>query len=44
MDSAILDPLDNKIMSLATASDTLLGNDDYCANYIKAAKSDRLII
>jgi 5-methyltetrahydrofolate--homocysteine methyltransferase len=42
MDSAILDPLDDKIMSLGIASDTLLGNDDYCANYIKAAKSDNL--
>ncbi|SJZ30317.1 methyltetrahydrofolate cobalamin methyltransferase [Selenihalanaerobacter shriftii] len=44
LDSAIMDPLDEKIMSLATASDTLLGNDTYCANYIKAAKSDKLTI
>ncbi|MCK8817612.1 methyltetrahydrofolate cobalamin methyltransferase [Natroniella sulfidigena] len=42
MDSAILDPLDEKIMSLATTGHTLLGNDKYCANYIKAAKSNKL--
>jgi 5-methyltetrahydrofolate--homocysteine methyltransferase len=44
MDSAILDPLDEKIMSLATAADTLLGKDQYCSDYIKAAKSDRLTV
>jgi len=44
LDSAIMDPLDDKIMSLTIASDTLLGNDQYCANYIKAAKSNRLTI
>ncbi|SJZ30347.1 methyltetrahydrofolate cobalamin methyltransferase [Selenihalanaerobacter shriftii] len=44
LDSAIMDPLDDKIMSLATASETLLGNDTYCANYIKAAKSNKLTI
>ncbi|SJZ70547.1 methyltetrahydrofolate cobalamin methyltransferase [Selenihalanaerobacter shriftii] len=44
MDSAILDPLDEKIMSLAIAGDTLLGNDKYCGNYIKAAKSNKLTI
>ncbi|MCK8823727.1 dihydropteroate synthase [Fuchsiella alkaliacetigena] len=42
MDSAILDPLDERIMALATAADTLLANDQYCANYIKAAKSGHL--
>jgi 5-methyltetrahydrofolate--homocysteine methyltransferase len=44
MDSAILDPLDEKIMSLGIASDTLLGKDDYCSDYIKAAKSDKLTV
>ncbi|ADL11991.1 methyltetrahydrofolate cobalamin methyltransferase [Acetohalobium arabaticum] len=44
MDSAIMDPLDEKIMSLTIASDTLLGEDQYCANYIKAAKGDKLVI
>ncbi|ADL12461.1 methyltetrahydrofolate cobalamin methyltransferase [Acetohalobium arabaticum] len=44
MDSAILDPLDEKIMSLATAADTLLGKDQYCSNYIKASKSDKLTV
>ncbi|KXS39157.1 MAG: 5-methyltetrahydrofolate--homocysteine methyltransferase [Candidatus Frackibacter sp. T328-2] len=44
LDSAILDPLDEKIMSLVIAGDTLLGNDKYCGNYIRAAKSDKLTI
>ncbi|MCK8825382.1 methyltetrahydrofolate cobalamin methyltransferase [Fuchsiella alkaliacetigena] len=39
MDSAIMDPLDERIMALITAAETILGNDQYCANYIKAAKS-----
>ncbi|ADL12582.1 methyltetrahydrofolate cobalamin methyltransferase [Acetohalobium arabaticum] len=44
MDSAILDPLDEKIMSLAQASDTLLGKDQYCSDYIKASKSGDLTV
>ncbi|MCK8817940.1 methyltetrahydrofolate cobalamin methyltransferase [Natroniella sulfidigena] len=39
LDSAIIDPLDPKIMALLTAADTLLGNDQYCANYIQTVKS-----
>ncbi|MCK8825353.1 methyltetrahydrofolate cobalamin methyltransferase [Fuchsiella alkaliacetigena] len=39
MDSAIMDPLDERIIALITAAETILGNDQYCANYIKAAKS-----
>ncbi|MCK8827403.1 methyltetrahydrofolate cobalamin methyltransferase [Natroniella acetigena] len=42
LDSAIIDPLDPKIMALVTAAETLLGNDQYCAGYIKAAKSGKL--
>lgn len=34
MDAAILDPLDNKLMSLVYASEALLGLDDFCMNYL----------
>ena len=34
MDAAILDPLDNKLMSLIFASEALLGMDDFCMNYL----------
>ncbi|MCK8825357.1 methyltetrahydrofolate cobalamin methyltransferase [Fuchsiella alkaliacetigena] len=39
LDSAIIDPLDERMIALITGAETLLGNDQYCANYIKAAKS-----
>ncbi|MCK8817233.1 methyltetrahydrofolate cobalamin methyltransferase [Natroniella sulfidigena] len=42
LDSAIIDPLDPKIMALVTAAETLLGHDQYCANYIQASKSGKL--
>lgn len=34
MDGAILDPLDNKLMSFVYAGEALLGIDDFCMNYI----------
>jgi cobalamin-dependent methionine synthase I len=34
MDGAILDPLDNRLMSLLLAADALLGRDEFCVNYI----------
>lgn len=43
MDSVILDPLDKKIMSLLTASKTLLGKDEYCMQYLKAQRAGKLI-
>jgi len=32
-DTVILDPLDNKLMSLLYATETLTGNDEFCMNY-----------
>ncbi len=43
MDSVILDPLDEKIMSLLIASNTLLGKDQYCMGYLKAQRAGKLI-
>ncbi len=34
MDSAIMDPLDKKLMSLLSASEALAGKDDYCMEFL----------
>ncbi len=39
MDSAIIDPLDQKIMATIKTADMLLGQDDYCMNYLKGVRS-----
>lgn len=36
MDAYILDPLDKRMMGLFYASMALIGNDQYCVNYLKA--------
>lgn len=42
LDAVILDPLDPHMMSHLMASDTLLGNDDFCMNYLAAQREGRL--
>lgn len=44
MDAAILDPTDNKIMAMAQATETLLGKDAFCGQYLNAFKEGRLDI
>jgi len=39
LDAAILDPLDAPLMAHLKATEALLGYDDYCMNYIAAARS-----
>lgn len=39
MDSAIIDPLDAKIMATIRTADMLLGHDDFCMNYLKGVRS-----
>lgn len=39
MDSAIIDPLDKKIMATVRTSDMLLGQDQFCMNYLKGVRS-----
>lgn len=39
MDSAIIDPLDVKIMATIQTSEMLLGNDQFCMNYLKGVRS-----
>jgi len=42
LDSAILDPLDKKMMSAIKAGEMLLGKDNYCMNYLRAYKQGLL--
>ncbi len=39
MDSAIIDPLDPKLMTTIKTADMLLGNDDFCMQYLKGVRS-----
>ena len=39
MDSAIIDPLDKKIMATIKTADMLLGNDSFCGNYLKGVRA-----
>jgi 5-methyltetrahydrofolate--homocysteine methyltransferase len=39
MDSAIIDPLDKKIMATIRTADMLLSYDDFCMNYLKGVRS-----
>lgn len=38
LDSAIMDPLDQRLMATACASEALTGADEMCMNYIQAAR------
>lgn len=43
MDSAIIDPLDAKIMATIKTADMLLGNDQFCGNYLKGVRSGAIV-
>ncbi len=40
MDSAIVDPLDATLMATIKTADMLLGNDNYCMEYLKRVRSN----
>jgi 5-methyltetrahydrofolate--homocysteine methyltransferase len=42
LDAALLDPRDQQMMANITAAETLLGQDDFCMNYIQAYREGRL--
>jgi cobalamin-dependent methionine synthase I len=44
MDGFILDPTEKRLMSLFYASQALLGKDNFCMNYLKAYRAERLIV
>jgi len=39
MDSAIMDPMSADMRATLYATDALLGNDDFCMNYLTAYRS-----
>ena len=43
MDSAILDPLDAKLMAAINTTDMLLGNDDFCMNFITQVRAGAIV-
>lgn len=42
MDSAIIDPLDARIMATIRTADMLLGQDDFCMAYLKAVRAGQI--
>ncbi len=44
LDGAIINPLDKAMMANITVAETLQGKDEYCGNYLKAYRSDKLSI
>ena len=42
LDAALVDPLDQDLMSLITASDALLDKDEFCARYLGAFRAGKL--
>jgi 5-methyltetrahydrofolate--homocysteine methyltransferase len=43
LDGAIIDPLDDKIMAALKTTAMLLGQDDYCMNYLKAVRAGQIV-
>ncbi|MEN8226485.1 MAG: dihydropteroate synthase, partial [Bacteroidota bacterium] len=43
MDSAIIDPLDEKIMATIKTADMLLGYDQYCMNFLKGVRAGAIV-
>jgi len=41
LDAAIIDPLDQRLMSLVYASEAITGCDEYCAEYLTAARAGK---
>jgi 5-methyltetrahydrofolate--homocysteine methyltransferase len=42
-DSAIMDPLDKDIMAIMRTADMLAGHDQFCMNYIKAVRANKIV-
>ncbi len=43
MDSAIIDPLDDKIMATIKTADMLLGHDNFCMGYLKGVRAGVIV-
>jgi len=42
MDSAVMDPLDEQLMAQVIATEALLGEDEFCMNYLQAYRAGKL--
>jgi cobalamin-dependent methionine synthase I len=42
LDAAICDPTDHELMALLLAAEALLGQDEFCVNYLASARAGRL--
>ncbi len=42
MDSAVMDPLDEQLMAQIIATEALLGEDEFCMNYLQAYRAGKL--
>jgi cobalamin-dependent methionine synthase I len=42
-DSAIMDPLDSRLMACLRTTEMLCGNDDYCMNFIKGVRESKIV-
>lgn len=43
LDAAIIDPIDDTIMAALKATEMLIGNDEYCSNYLKGVRSGQIV-
>jgi 5-methyltetrahydrofolate--homocysteine methyltransferase len=44
LDGAIIDPLDKKMMASIIATETLMGKDPYCSNYLKSYRAKKIAL
>ena len=42
LDSAVMDPLDEKAMAELIAAEALLGRDEWCMNYVTASRAGKV--
>ena len=43
LDAAIIDPLDDRIMAVLKTTEMLMGNDEYCASYLKGVRAGQIV-
>ena len=43
LDGAILDPLDDAIMAVVKTTEMLLGNDEYCSDYLNGVRAGQIV-
>jgi 5-methyltetrahydrofolate--homocysteine methyltransferase len=44
LDSAIINPLDTRMMASVYAAETLAGRDEFCGNYLAAYREEKLVL